>query len=222
MESSSRTVYSREIGELETSVLEMSSLAEDMVARAVDALQRMDPGLARAVMQDDDELDIKEIGTEQRCLRLLALHQPMATDLREIGTVIKIITDIERMGDLAVDVAKISLKVEAELGSTNYVDIPLMSNVARQMLRQATQMFVQKDASMIFEIQKLEDRVDELYRILRGQIFAHMIDQPDEAVSAGWLLLAIHHVERMADHALNIAERCYFMVTGDVVPRVED
>lgn len=217
-----RPAYAREIGELEKDVLEMASRAESMVNRAVDALQRMDTGLAKDVLDEDDELDVKELVVEQRCLRLLALQQPMASDLREIGTVIKIITDIERIGDLAVDIAKICLKVEKELGTANYVDIPLMSNVARQMLRQSTQMFVKRDQSLIFEVQKLEDRVDELYRTLRSQIFTHMISQPEDAVTAGWLLLVIHHVERVADHALNIAERCYFMITGDVAPKDTD
>lgn len=217
-----RPVYAREIGELENDVLEMASRAEAMVTRAVDALQRMDVGLAKEVLDEDDEIDVKELVVEQRCLRLLALQQPMASDLREIGSVIKIITDIERIGDLAVDIAKICLKVENELGATNYVDIPLMANVARQMIRQSTQMFVNRDKALIFEVQKLEERVDELYRTLRSQIFTHMISKPDEAVTAGWLLLVIHHVERVADHALNIAERCYFMITGDIAPKDEE
>lgn len=215
----SRPVYAREMGELEKDVLEMASRAEDMVSRAVDALQRMDTALAREVLGDDDELDVKELVVEQRCLRLLALQQPIASDLREIGTVIKIITDIERIGDLAVDIAKICMKVESELGTAGSVDIPLMANAARQMLRQASQMFVNRDKDLISEVQTLEDKVDELYRTLRSQIFTQMIRKPEEAVTAGWLLLAIHHVERIADHALNIAERCYFMVTGEIAPK---
>ncbi len=211
-----RPVYAREMSELEHDVLEMASHAEAMVTKAVDALQRLDVVSAREVMRDDDEIDIKEIAVEQRCLRLLALQQPMAADLREIGTVIRIITDIERVGDLAVDLAKITLKIDRELGATDYVDIPLMANAARQMLRLATQSFVKKDTSTIHEILDTEDRVDEMYRSLRGQVFDYMLANPDQVVSAGWVLLAIHHVERIADHALNIAERVEFMVTGEV------
>jgi len=191
-----------------------------MVTRAVDALQRLDVSLAREVLNDDDDIDVMEIELEQRCLRLLALQQPMARDLREIGTVIKIVTDIERIGDLAVDIAKICMKVEHELGATNYVDVPLMANVARQMIRQSIQMFVRKETEPFEDLQKLEDRVDELYRTLRSQIFDYMIKNPDQVVSAGWLLLAIHHIERIADHALNIGERTYFMVTGQASKKV--
>ncbi|MBS1714793.1 MAG: phosphate signaling complex protein PhoU [Armatimonadetes bacterium] len=215
-----RPAYNREIGELEQSVIEMASGAESMVTRAVDALQRLDVSLAREVLNDDDDIDVMEIELEQRCLRLLALQQPMARDLREIGTVIKIVTDIERIGDLAVDIAKICMKVEHELGATNYVDVPLMANVARQMIRQSIQMFVRKETEPFDDLQKLEDRVDELYRTLRSQIFDYMIKNPDQVVAAGWLLLAIHHIERIADHALNIGERTYFMVTGQASKKV--
>ncbi|MBS1721750.1 MAG: phosphate signaling complex protein PhoU [Armatimonadetes bacterium] len=217
-----RPLYTREMGELEEGVLDMASRSESMVTRAVDALQRLDTGLAREVLSDDDEVDILELMLEQKCLRLLALQQPIASDLREIGSVIKIITDIERIGDLAVDIAKICLKLEREMGNANYVDIPLMANVTRQMIRHATQMFVKKEAEQIHEVQKLEDRVDDLYRTIRNQVFDHMIKDPSDVVSAGWLLLAVHHIERIADHALNIAERCYFMVTGSIAPRDEE
>lgn len=220
-EHSPRPLYAREMGELEQGVLEMASHAESMVTRGVDSLHKLDGALAHEVMDDDDELDIKELMLEQKCLRLLALQQPIASDLREIGSVIKIITDIERIGDLAVDVAKITLKIERELGATNYLDIPLMANVARQMVRQATQMFVRKDTQGYEEVRRLEDKVDELYRSLRGQLFDHMIKHGEDVVSAGWLLLAVHHIERIADHALNIAERCYFMVTGNIAPKDE-
>lgn len=210
-----RAAYAREMGELEQDVLDMASRAESMVTRAVDSLQRLDTGLAREVMDSDDEVDLCEIEIETRCLRLLALQQPIASDLREIGSVVKIITDLERIGDLAVDIAKSSLKVERELGSTDYVDIPLMGNVARQMIRESLQMFVKKDASGLAAVEELEDRVDDLYRTLRGQVFDYMIANPDQVVAAGWLLLAVHHVERIADHALNIAQRVNFMVTGE-------
>jgi phosphate transport system protein len=210
-----RAAYAREMCELEQDVLDMASRAESMVTRAVDALQRLDTGLAREVMDSDDDVDLCEIEIETRCLRLLALQQPIASDLREIGSVVKIITDLERIGDLAVDIAKTALKVEKELGSTDYVDIPLMGNVARQMIRESLQMFVKKDASGLAGVEQLEDRVDDLYRTLRSQVFDYMIANPDQVVAAGWLLLAVHHVERIADHALNIAQRVEFMVTGE-------
>lgn len=223
MESPSlRTTYLREMETLERDVLEMASRAESMVTRAVDSLYRLDTGTAREVMDEDDEIDIKEILVEQRCLKLLALQQPMASDLREIGSVIRIITDLERIGDLAVDVAKICLKVDKEFGHTDYVDLPLMSNVARQMLRLSTQMFARKDIEAYQQVQALEDQVDELYRSLRDQTFQYMLAHPEEVVAAGWLLYAVHHLERIADHSVSIAERVVFMVTGRMAGAQEE
>lgn len=211
-----RSAYNAEISQLEQDVLEMASRAEQMADRAVTSLVNLDKALAYEVMQEDDEIDRRDLEIEQRCLRLFALQQPMGSDLREIGTVIKIITDIERIGDLAVDIAKIGIKIDAEVGQTNYVDVRRMAQGALQMLREAMQAFIKRDISHVDEIKRLEDEVDEFYRDLRAQIHIYMGQHPDQVISASWMLLAIHHVERIADHALNIAERVGFMVTGNL------
>lgn len=207
-----------EMAALEADVVGMASRAEEMVTQAVDALRLVDAEEARQVLALDDEVDRKEIEVETRCLRLLALQQPMASDLREIGTVIRIATDIERIADLAVDIAKIAMKLDAEMGTADFVDVPLMANVARRMLREAIQGFTNKDATGIESVYRLEERVDELYRTLRAQTFEYMLANHEQVVSAGWVLLAVHHVERVADHALNIMERVYYMVTGEIAP----
>jgi phosphate transport system protein len=208
--------FDEEIEKLEHDVLDMASRAERMVGRAVDALQRLDLSLAREVLLADDEIDQLDLDIEAQCLRLLALQQPMARDLRIVGTAMKIITDIERIGDLAVDVAKIAMKVEAEGGDPSLIDLPKISKVARQMLQASLDAYVKKDVSKLEEIARMEDETDTLYRDLRGQVHNYMRTHPDQVVSASWLLLAVHHVERIADHALNIAERVGFMVTGEL------
>lgn len=213
-----RPMIERELALLEADVLGMASRAEEMVTQAVDALRLVDADEARQVLEMDDEVDHKEMEVEIRCLRLLALQQPMASDLREIGTIIRIATDIERIADLAVDIAKIAMKLSAEMGTADFVDVPLMANVARQMLRESIQGFTNKDATGIESVYRLEERVDELYRTLRAQTFEIMLESHDKVVSAGWVLLAVHHVERVADHALNIMERVYYMVTGELAP----
>ncbi|MGE0001827.1 MAG: phosphate signaling complex protein PhoU [Fimbriimonadaceae bacterium] len=213
-----RPMIEREMALLEADVVGMASRAEEMVTQAVDALRLVDADEARQVLEMDDEVDHKEMEVEIRCLRLLALQQPMASDLREIGTIIRIATDIERIADLAVDIAKIAMKLSAEMGTADFVDVPLMANVARQMLRESIQGFTNKDATGIESVYRLEERVDELYRTLRAQTFETMLESHDQVVSAGWVLLAVHHVERVADHALNIMERVYYMVTGELAP----
>lgn len=210
-----RQAYSVEINELEHDLLDMGSRAEQMVAQAVEALWSLDASLAHSVMLKDDEIDERDLAIEARCLRLLALQQPMAGDLRVVGTAMKMITDIERVGDLAVDIAKITLKVEKEFGDTNFIDIPKMAHVARTMLHEALEAFVHRDQARVQEICDKDEEVDALYRELRSQIFENMRNNPEQVVAAGWLLLAIHHVERIADHAVNIAERVNFMVTGE-------
>jgi len=193
----------------------MASIAELMVGQSVEALATLDTQLAMSVILRDDEVDQRDLSIEERCVRLLALQQPMAGDLRIIGTAMKMITDIERIGDLAVDVAKIALKIEHEYGQVGFIDLPRMANSARSMFRQALEAYVRKDLDLVREVCNRDEEVDEQYRELRTQIFANMRANPDMVVSDAWLLLAIHHVERIADHAVNIAERVAFMVTGE-------
>lgn len=208
--------FDEEIAKLEHDLLAMASRAEAMVAKAVESLQRQNEALAKEVLLADDEIDQLELDIEAQCLRILALQQPMASDLRTVGTAMKIITDIERIGDLAVDVAKIGMKIQNEGGDPSFVDVPKMSKVARQMVQASLDAFVKKDTSRFEEINAMEEETDELYRELRAQIHDHMRSQPDNVVTASWLLLAVHHIERIADHALNISERVGFMVTGNL------
>jgi phosphate transport system protein len=210
-----RQAYNFEISELEHDLLDMGSRAEQMVGQAVDALCSLDANLAHVVMSRDDEIDERDLAIEARCLRLLALQQPMAGDLRVVGTAMKMITDIERVGDLAVDIAKIALKVEKELGETSFIDFPKMSKVARDMLHEALEAYVHRDLERVQRVCERDEEVDALYRELRSHIFDNMRANPNLVVADGYLLLAIHHVERIADHAVNIAERVNFMVTGE-------
>jgi phosphate transport system protein len=209
-----RHAYAGEIERLEHDLLEMGSRAEDMVGLAVQALSRLDVGLAKTVCVRDDEIDRMDLEIEDRCIRLLALQHPIATQLRMISTAMKMITDVERIGDLAVEIAKITMKIDKELGSTDIIDVPRMAKVAQRMIRDALEAYVKRDLELVKKIIGDDDEVDNLYRELRGQLFDSMRSDPDNVVTDSWLLLAIHHVERIADHAVNIAERVSFMVTG--------
>ncbi len=210
-----RQAYNDEIKTLEHDLLDMGSRAEQMVAQSVDALCSLDTSLAMSVIFKDDEIDERDLKIEARCLRLLALQQPMAGDLRVVGTAMKMITDIERVGDLAVDIAKIALKVEKEFGETSFIDIPKMAKEARAMFHEALEAYIHRDLNRVREVCERDENVDALYRELRAQIFENMRENPEQVVADGWLFLAIHHVERIADHAVNIAERVNFMVTGE-------
>lgn len=209
-----RQGFATEIDSLEHDLLHMGARAESMVGQAVEALVRLDIGLAREVCSRDDEIDELDAIIEDRCIRTLGLQHPMASDLRIVSTAMKMITDIERIGDLAVEIARIAMKVDKELGRADIVDIPLMARAAQKMLRQSLEAFVKRDLDIVNEILEEDDAVDAMYREFREQLFKSMKDEPENLVSDCWLLLAIHHVERIADHATNIAERVRYMVTG--------
>lgn len=212
-----RQAFSAEMQNLEHDLLQMGSMAESMVGQAVEALVNVDPGVAMVVIRRDDEIDKRDVEIEANCLRILVLQNPTASDLREIGAVMKIITDVERIGDLAVDLAKIAMKIEKEMGSVDYVDMPRIAAVARGMISQSLEAFVKRDTDLALKVSQTDDEVDQLYREIRGHIHDHMRNSPNDVVSASWLLLALHHIERIADHAVNIAERVNFMVTGHLV-----
>ena len=204
---------------LEHDLLEMGARAERMVGQAVDSLCRLDVSLAQETLRSDDEIDALEKSLEERCIRLLALQQPMGTDLRTIGSILKIVTDIERIADLAVDLAKITLKVEREFGEVSFLDLARISNEARSMFRRSLDAYVRGEISLICEICLQDEVVDQLYRELRAEIFEDMRNRPDQVVVDGWLLLAIHHMERIGDHAVNICERVYYTLTGEFLPK---
>lgn len=203
---------------LEHALLEMASRVESMLALAVESLVELDGDKAMEVLDRDDEIDELDLEIENRCLSLLALQHPTASDFRTVGTALKMITDIERIGDLSVDIAKAGMKIEKEMGSSTVVDVPRIALICRAMIRQSIEAFVRRDLELVREVVQQDDEVDRLYRDLREQIHEHMRSSPNSVVSDSWPLLAIHHVERIADHAVNIAERVSFMVTG----RMED
>jgi phosphate transport system protein len=214
METQGRITLERQIADLEQKLLTMSTKADTMVGKAVEAIVTLDEDIAKEVLLLDDEIDALDLAIEADCLQVLALQQPMATDLREIGTIMKANADVERIGDLSVDIAKAAIKIEAEGGQTEFVDFAKMAEVARSMLRDSLAAFVKRDLELVAQVVKRDDEVDALYKTLRGHIHDRMRSNPEDVVATSWMLLAIHHVERIADHAVNIAERVSFMVTG--------
>lgn len=209
-----RQAFDAELNTLETKVLAMASIAESMVAEAVDALQRCDAERAEQVIKRDDELDEMDVEIEAHCLRMIALQQPAGRDLRIIGTVMKMITDIERIGDYAVDIAKAVRKICHDHAEIPSVDIPRLSNIARRMLLDAIEAFVKRDLQSALQVCENDDKADAVYRQIRSQLQEIMCQHPEQVVPASWLLLIVHYLERIADHVTNIAERVWFMETG--------
>lgn len=194
----------------------MAAASEAMVADAVRALQERNVPLAESVIAADDRIDQLDIRIEAECMQIIALQQPVARDLRLVGTVLKVITDLERIGDHAVDIAKVARKLAAEPFPKPLVDIQRMSDSVRQMLNDAMAAFVTHDLDQVGRVVAADDEVDVLFHQMRDVLHAAMKRDAALVVQASYLLFVAHYLERIADHTVNIAERVYFIETGSL------
>ncbi len=218
-----RQTFHEELAALEQQLLHMGQLTGDMLMDAVASLQHGDVLLAETVIGKDDVVDAIDIDIETRCMRLLALQQPMARDLRQIGTALKVITDLERIGDHAVDIAKISRKLSMQLFIRKpLVDVGPLAEMARAMLRQSMEALVRHDDQLAAQICADDDGVDDAYKALREDLFTLTQRDPSLTAAASYMLLAVVYLERIADHATNIAERVHYVETGHLESLARD
>jgi phosphate transport system protein len=200
---------------LEQELIRMGALVEDQIRRAVRSLDDRDLALAQEVIADDDRVDRLESEIERRCLTLLALQQPLAGDLRVVSTVLKIITDLERMADHASDIAKVTLRLSDEPWIKPLVDLPVMARLAISMVRSALNAYIHRSIEEAMAMIRLDDDVDHLY----AQIFRDLVDlmreRPDTAAQATYLVFVANYLERIADHATNLGEWVVYMVSGE-------
>lgn len=213
-----RVHFDEELTELRAKLLRMGTATEEMVRDAVVALVRPDLKLAATILPRDDAVDEMDADIEAHCLRLLALQQPLASDLRFIGSALKVITDIERIGDHAVDIAKVARRMNDEaIFYKPLVDIPRLGAMAGAMLHDALEAFVHRDLERVNQVIRGDDGVDNLYRQMRADLRGVMQQDSASVVQASHLLFVAHYLERICDHCTNIAERVAFMETGRVL-----
>ena len=218
-----RQTFHEELALLEQQLLHMGRLTGGMVADAVTSIQQGDVFLAETVIEQDDAIDTLNTDIETRCMKLLALQQPMARDLRQIGTALKIVTDLERIGDHAVDIAKISRKLSQHLFiRKQLVDVGPLADIAQQMLSHALEALVRHDTALAEQVCADDDRVDDLFKELREQLFELARQDASLTSASSYMLLAVVYIERIADHATNIAERAYYTETGKLIPLSRD
>ncbi len=197
----------------------MGALTGTMLDQAVEAVQQNDVTLAETVLSQDDTVDEMDRKIEAQCIRLLALQQPMARDLRQIESALKVITDLERIGDHAVDIAKIARKLTQEFYlKAPLLDIGPLAQTALTMLRQSLESLVRHDLDLAVRVCDNDDQADDAFKALREELLAMTQNQPSLVFPASYLLLAVVYLERIADHATNIAERVYYIETGDRRP----
>ncbi len=210
-----REQFHTELLRLQQEILRMGALVEEQMARAVQSLTDQNLELAEQVVADDDRVDDLEMDIERRCLTLLALQQPLAGDLRTVSTALKIITDLERMADHAVDIAKVTRHIGAEPLVKPLVDIPRMATLAAHMVRSALNAYVARDIDMAHAMIRMDDEVDQLYRVIFDDLVDIMRRDAQSSFQSTHLLFVANYLERIADHATNLGEWVVYMVTGE-------
>ena len=211
-----RTLYARQLDELRGDVVALASMVDKATGRAVEALRLQDLPLARRVVADDRAVNALRFAAEERALLLIATQAPVAGDLRFVAAVIHIATDLERMADHAVGVAKAAIATADEPLIKPLVDLPRMADIARAMLADSITAFIGADATAARAIVARDDEVDALYDQVYRELLTFMLGDPRTIRRATRLLGAAHHLERIADRVTNVCERVVFAVTGTV------
>ncbi len=204
--------FQDELEQLKARLLEMGGLAEDRVRSAVAGLVERDPAVLAAVLSGDAAINQFHIEIDNRCFTLLALHQPMAVDLRAIVSAVKINTDLERVGDLAVNVAEAASRYMRHPPVKVLIDIPRMAGIAQAMLRDALDAYVRRDPVLARAVLNADDELDALKTQLFRELLTYMLQDPTTIEPALDLILISRHLERIGDHATNVAEDVIFMV----------
>jgi len=211
-----RKAFAEELASLQDDLKRMGAVVEEMLEKAIKALANRDVELAREVEDMDDIVDRYNIDIETRSLRLLALQQPMAGDLRTIAAAMKIITDVERAGDYAVDIAKLAEQLADRPLFKPLEDIPRMAQLVQEMLRETLTAFVSRDLDQVQQMIAHDEEVDHLYHSLYDELIGFIQRDPGLTDQAVGLLLLARYLERIADHITNIGERIYYMETGEL------
>jgi phosphate transport system protein len=189
-------------------------MAEERVRLSVQALVEGDPVLVEEVLAGDTPINVLHIEIDDRCLKLLALHQPMAVDLRAIVAAVKINTDLERVGDLAVNIAEAARRYGTHPPVKKLIDIPRMATIAQRMLRDSLDAFVRRDVDLAQQVLNQDDILDGLKTQVFRELLTYMLQDPATIEPALDLILISRHLERIGDHATNIGEDVIFMVSG--------
>ena len=211
-----RQSFRDELAALEQELLQMGMLTGSMLGQAVEAIHQNDVALAETVLAQDDDVDEMERRIEAQCIRLLALQQPMARDLRQVESALKVITDLERIGDHAVDIAKIARKLTQEFYlKAPLVDVGPLAKMAQTMLALSLQSLVQHDLTLAVQVCDDDDLADAAFKSLREELLELSQAEPSRIFPASYLLLVAVYLERIADHATNIAERVCYIETGE-------
>lgn len=210
-----RNYFDKELQELHLLMLKMCTEVEEALNNSVHALKNQDSAMAQAVIDADDVIDDMEYMIEDKCLKLIALQAPMAKDLRFIATALKIITDLERIADHAVDIARITLRLAGETYIKELIDIPRMGEIATKMVKESIDAYVKQDAEKAKEVAKMDDEVDALHEQIFRELLLLMMEDPRKINQSTNFLFVSKWLERIGDHVTNICEKIIYAVTSE-------
>ena len=210
-----REDFERNLKGLEADVVPLSSRVEKAIFKSIEALQERDITASQKVVDDDDVIDEEQQAIEDRCIDLIALEAPMAGDLRVLIAAMMVANELERMGDYAEGIAKISLSMGNLPPLKPLIDIPRMADKSVDMLRRSTQAFVNRDVESATAVLLADDEVDDIYEQVYRELLTYMMADPSTIQRATYLLWVAHDLERVADRTTNIAERVIYLVTGE-------
>lgn len=214
-------IFDEELKGLKEKILRMGLLVEAAIRDAIKSLVERDSDLAREVIKRDHQINALDVEIDEDCIRLIALMQPKAGDLRFLTTAMKITADLERMGDLAEDVCERVLELNEEPPLKPYIDIPRMAEIAQGMLADALNALMRRDTATAYDVIKRDDEVDSLTVQIFHELMFFMIQDPKTVSRAVKITYLAKYLERIADHATNIAEMVVYMVEGKIIRHME-
>jgi phosphate transport system protein len=209
-----RTAFHKRLREIQYEIMVMGSMAGKAIIRSIEALKKRNLELAHQIIDDDQKINDKRFEIEEKCIELIATQQPMASDLRIITAILNITTELERIGDYAVGIARIVIYIGDEPPLKPLIDIPLMAEKTVDMLNQSLDAFINRDAEAAKKITKEDDLIDNLYDQVFRELLIIMAEDPKTITRATRLMWTAHNLERAADRVTNICERVVFIVTG--------
>jgi phosphate transport system protein len=216
------THFQKELEALKEHLLKMAAVVEEAIRNSVQSLVKRDSDLARKAFEVEDRINKMELAIDDMCLKLLALRQPMAADLRFITSAMKITTDLERMGDQAVNISERALSLNEEPQIKPYIDIPRMAEIAQSMVKDVLDAFVNRDPKLARSVCARDDVVDGLNDQVVRELLTYMVSDPKTITRSVHLMIVARCLERIADHATNIAEDVIFMVDALVIKHHAD
>ncbi|EGG33294.1 MULTISPECIES: phosphate signaling complex protein PhoU [Paenibacillus] len=209
-----RIEFDQQLDELRSLLQDMGKHMEEALANSVESLQTLDAEKAQAVIKNDVQLNNMEEQIMDIGSRLIVTQQPVAKDLRRILVAFRIASDLERMGDLARDVAKVTIRLQGQKLIKPLVDLPRMSDMVQAMVSESIESYLTENTDLAYKMAQDDDQVDHLYSVILQDLYSHLTSDPDSANQAMLLIMVGRYIERIADHATNIGESTVYLVTG--------